>query len=47
MQRRGKQSKIYRAETLQILKCRDEETQVKYRELKYRRWQYAQTSKAK
>ena len=47
MERRGKQSKIYRTEILQTSICIDEETKVKYKGLKYCSCQYADTKKAK
>ena len=47
MQRRGKQGKICRTKTLEMSICRDEESKVKYGDLKYCRCQYAETRKAK
>ena len=47
MHRRGKQNKIYITEILQMLLCRDEESKVKYTEVKYYRSQYVETRKAK
>ena len=46
-QRRGKQSEIYRTDTLQMSICRDEESKVKSAELKHWRCQYAGMKKAK
>ena len=34
-QRRGKQSKVYRIELLQMSICRDEESKLKFTKLKY------------
>ena len=47
MQRQRKQTKIYRIEILQTSIWRDEESKVKYKELKYGRRQYVETRKAK
>ena len=47
MQRQRKQTKIYRIEILQTSIWRDEESKVKYKELKYGRRQYVETREAK
>ena len=47
MQTRGKQSKLYKTEILQMSICRDKEIKVKSTELKYCRCQYTQTKNAK
>ena len=46
-QRRGKHSKIYRTEILQMSICRDEETKVKNTELKHSRCKYEETRRVK
>ena len=47
MQRRVKQSKIYRTKLVQMSLCRDEGSKVKYTELKYCKCQYSQRSNEK
>ena len=47
MQRRVKQSKVYRIEILQMPVCREEASKVKPTELKSCKCKYAQTKKAK
>ena len=47
MHRRGEQSKIHRTEIMQMLKRKEEESKVKYTELKYYKSQYVETRKAK
>ena len=42
MQRRGKQSKIYRTEVLQMLMCRNDQSRLKFTDSKYCRCQYAE-----
>ena len=44
---RGKQSKIYRTEILQISTCRNEQSNVQFTESKYYRCQYAETREVK
>ena len=47
MKRRGKQSKICRTEILLMSLCRDEESKIKYIDLKHCRYQYAEIRKPK
>ena len=47
MKRQGKQSKIYATQILQMSICRDEVSKSKYTEMKYCRYQYPETKKAK
>ena len=43
MLRQRKYSQIYRNKILQMPICRDEETKVKFTELKYSRYQYVES----
>ena len=47
IQRREKQSKIYRNKTLELSVCRNNQRNLKYRELKYCRCQYTETREPK
>ena len=47
MERRRKQSKIYRIEIMQMAIFRDKERKLKYTELKYCRCHYGERRKAK
>ena len=47
MQREEKQSQIYGIEILQMSKCRDEESKLKYTELQDYRCKYTETEQVK
>ena len=47
MQTRRQKSEIYKTEILQMLICKDDESKVKYTELKNCRCQFAETRKEK